>query len=558
LRECSTDKHDSQLARHRMHSGSIPVVECPLCGLAMEVQNGTPDAVVSAHMDGECVAMRPHDALGTGAEGAGAHNTSSQCTDGLPHNHRAAVSATVKRENGASKHKAPPHAEADVVCLLSSDEEPVGRYTDISNDGQSVDQRLGCSHSAVQRWVAEGEMGVCGFSEEDDGESDGDDEDQDDEADSEQSSSSHDESDDDDVHASTSNMPRSHAARHSSTHDESTASVELGQDSVMANSDAQDRANYDELPEPEPEVGLCQGWADASGHANVWSSDEEDAKAVCDDEVIDLEQERYVCENECFAEELNCATPVPLSSSSSSTGASIIYAPSRKQVETIAAKLQERGYAAEAYHARMDTNHLRRVHAGFISGEITVVVATVAFGMGINRADVRNVIHYGWPQSLEQYFQEAGRAGRDGASANCVLYADLSVLPSLLPSKGRSYQQSKASCDALTALYKYAVRNGRCRQAQMLEYFDELSHSAQGNTMWCGQCDVCSNPRVAKRDFTKESVALVKAIDKFHRQSAGRAVRVYDCVCVCVCVYVCVCVRACKLSSVTYECMPAH
>lgn len=72
-----------------------------------------------------------------------------------------------------------------------------------------------------------------------------------------------------------------------------------------------------------------------------------------------------------------------------------------------------------------------------MTGKVLVVVATVAFGMGINRADVRNVIHYGWPQSIEQYFQEAGRAGRDGQDANCVLFADLSVLPSLLPSKVR-------------------------------------------------------------------------------------------------------------------------
>ena len=73
--------------------------------------------------------------------------------------------------------------------------------------------------------------------------------------------------------------------------------------------------------------------------------------------------------------------------------------------QNIAAKLKAMGLAAEAYHAGLNAQHLARVHVGFLRGEISVVVATVAFGMGINKADVRNVIHYGWPQSLEQYFQ---------------------------------------------------------------------------------------------------------------------------------------------------------
>ena len=89
-----------------------------------------------------------------------------------------------------------------------------------------------------------------------------------------------------------------------------------------------------------------------------------------------------------------------------------MYAPTQVLTEDIAARLQAQGLRAEAYHAGLNRGRLQRVQVAFRRGELSVVVATVAFGMGINKADVRNVVHYGWPQSLEQMFQEAGRAGR--------------------------------------------------------------------------------------------------------------------------------------------------
>jgi hypothetical protein len=280
-------------------------------------------------------------------------------------------------------------------------------------------------------------------------------------------------------------------------------------------SDGEDTGMYDLLPDPN--MGE-QRVVDVVGNVNAWSSDD-DEPLVCADDVIDLDQEKQVAENEWYAEMQDIeGSDVPRGE-----GATIIYAPSRRLVESIASRLQQLGHVAEPYHARLDANHLRHVHAGFVRGEISVVVATVAFGMGINRADVRNVIHYGWPQSLEQYFQEAGRAGRDGKPANCVLFADLSMLPSLLPSKGRSFKQSKAACDALTALYKYAVRNCRCRQGQMLDYFGEVLGGER--MVQCGECDVCCAPAVHKQDFTQETVALFKAIHKHHVGNAARTVR---------------------------------
>ena len=119
---------------------------------------------------------------------------------------------------------------------------------------------------------------------------------------------------------------------------------------------------------------------------------------------VDLERNRRFPASPSLKKWSSAAAPAE-SGEPSTTGCSIVYAPSRKDVENIAAKLKAMGLAAEAYHAGLNAQHLARVHVGFLRGEISVVVATVAFGMGINKADVRNVIHYGWPQSLEQYFQ---------------------------------------------------------------------------------------------------------------------------------------------------------
>ncbi|KAJ1377634.1 P-loop containing nucleoside triphosphate hydrolase [Sesbania bispinosa] len=116
-------------------------------------------------------------------------------------------------------------------------------------------------------------------------------------------------------------------------------------------------------------------------------------------------------------------------------GPTIIYVTTRKETLRIAKYLCKFGVKAAAYNAGLPKLHLRSVHKEFHENSIQVVVATVAFGMGIDKSNVRRIIHYGWPQSLEAYYQEAGRAGRDGKLADCFLYANLARKPRLLPNR---------------------------------------------------------------------------------------------------------------------------
>ncbi|XP_058222362.1 ATP-dependent DNA helicase Q-like SIM isoform X2 [Rhododendron vialii] len=137
-------------------------------------------------------------------------------------------------------------------------------------------------------------------------------------------------------------------------------------------------------------------------------------------------------------------------------GPTIIYVPTRKETVSIANFLCKFGVKAAAYNAKLAKGHLRQVHHEFHENALEVVVATIAFGMGIDKSNVRRIIHYGWPQSLEAYYQEAGRAGRDGKSADCILYANLSRIPSLLPSR-RSEDQTKQAYKMLSDCFRCDV-----------------------------------------------------------------------------------------------------
>lgn len=190
----------------------------------------------------------------------------------------------------------------------------------------------------------------------------------------------------------------------------------------------------------------------------------------------------------------------------------IVYAPSRKEVEGLAEWLCIKGCRAAPYHARLPKKQLAATHEQWHAGLIDVIVATVAFGMGIDRSNVRRVIHYGWPQSIEALHQEAGRAGRDGLPAECVLIANLSRMPTLLPNAMRTAERTAACQKMLLSLHAYATKRSGCRQRDLIGYFGE----SKGDEWRCDRCDLCESAaqRPGVVDVESDSLALMRAVQE--------------------------------------------
>ncbi|KAL5196114.1 ATP-dependent DNA helicase Q-like SIM [Glycine soja] len=187
-------------------------------------------------------------------------------------------------------------------------------------------------------------------------------------------------------------------------------------------------------------------------------------------------------------------------------GPAIIYVPTRKETLRIAKYLCKFGVKAAAYNAGLPKLHLRRVHEEFHENTLEVIVATIAFGMGIDKSNVRRIIHYGWPQSLETYYQEAGRAGRDGKLADCILYANLANKPSLLPSR-KSEDQMKQAYIMLSDCFRYGMNTSCCRAKILVEYFGEdFSHQK------CLLCDVCIDGPPQRQNVKEEACILLQTI----------------------------------------------
>ena len=165
--------------------------------------------------------------------------------------------------------------------------------------------------------------------------------------------------------------------------------------------------------------------------------------------------------------------------------AGIVYCLRRKDVDALAATLITRGYKAVGYHAGMEPYERRRAQEAFASERADIVVATVAFGMGIDRSNVRFVVHAGMPKSLEHYQQEAGRAGRDGLAAECVLLhspADYATLVNIIERGISSEQQLAIAMKQLDLMEQYAV-SSICRHRILVEHF--------GGTWTAESCDAC-------------------------------------------------------------------
>ena len=167
----------------------------------------------------------------------------------------------------------------------------------------------------------------------------------------------------------------------------------------------------------------------------------------------------------------------------------IVYALSRKRVDEVAGRLQAEGIAAGAYHAGMSSENRQQMQEAFLRDEVRVIVATVAFGMGIDKPDVRYVVHYDLPKNIEGYYQETGRAGRDGlASEALLLYGlrDVVMVRGLLETS-ENEEQKRVELHKLNAMVDFAEAL-TCRRRVLLNYFGE--HLADD----CGNCDVCLNP----------------------------------------------------------------
>jgi ATP-dependent DNA helicase RecQ len=190
----------------------------------------------------------------------------------------------------------------------------------------------------------------------------------------------------------------------------------------------------------------------------------------------------------------------------------IIYTLNRKTTEDLAKMLMANGIKAVAYHAGLDSKLRADRQDQFLNEDVDVIVATIAFGMGIDKPDVRFVIHYNIPKSIENYYQETGRGGRDGMEGKCILYyshKDVAKLEHFMRDKPLSEREVGAQLINETVSY---AESSVCRRKTLLHYFGEEYNDSKS----CGHCDNCLNPkeRIEAKDEVIIVLKIVKALEE--------------------------------------------